>query len=455
MCLAVGTPLVESGTAGYLGQCTAILPRRTECYDCTAKEAPKTFAVCTIRSTPSAPIHCVVWAKDYLLPNLFGEQQEESIPEEIFDDTHIASLKKETEAFTALREMAASADPQYSAAVFRKVFHQDIEAIRTITSLWESRPAPRSIDLGALNVAGQPDFASWNDQDVWSLEQWTTLLFASLARLAQRAFPAGAPSVNAIAFDKDDQDTLNFVSAVANLRAHVYGIAMTSRFALKAIAGNIIPAIATTNAIAAGMIVLQAKNILAQQWSNVSDMFITSDPSRRSFFLKVRPEEPSTACSTCFAHRGLLKCNPVLFRLGDVIDRVVPKFLQRLGDPEATTEYMSVLEGARMIYDEEDMPQHKGKTLAALGAADSRFLRFQFQDGLPLLLAIQMDDSFSKGEFGVTFDLVARDMVELGRKRAHSVEEEDGSSSDLEVLAEDRSDSDLEILEPSATRVKA
>ncbi len=42
----------------------------------------------------------------------------------------------------------------------------------------------------------------------------------------------------------------------ANLRASVYGIEMKSRFIDKQMAGNIIPAIATTNAIIAGMIVM-------------------------------------------------------------------------------------------------------------------------------------------------------------------------------------------------------
>jgi ubiquitin-like 1-activating enzyme E1 B len=35
----------------------------TECYECMPKEPPKQFPVCTIRNTPSAPIHCIVWAK--------------------------------------------------------------------------------------------------------------------------------------------------------------------------------------------------------------------------------------------------------------------------------------------------------------------------------------------------------------------------------------------------------
>jgi ubiquitin-like 1-activating enzyme E1 B len=72
LCLAAQVPLVEAGTAGYLGQVTVIAKGRTECFECQPIAAPKTYPVCTIRSTPSAPIHCIVWAKDYLLPQLLG-----------------------------------------------------------------------------------------------------------------------------------------------------------------------------------------------------------------------------------------------------------------------------------------------------------------------------------------------------------------------------------------------
>jgi len=67
MCMAGNVPLVESGTAGYLGQVQPLLKDRTECFDCIPKPTPKTYPVCTIRSTPSQPIHCIVWSKSYLM----------------------------------------------------------------------------------------------------------------------------------------------------------------------------------------------------------------------------------------------------------------------------------------------------------------------------------------------------------------------------------------------------
>ena len=36
---------------------------KSECYECQPKPAAKTYPGCSIRNTPSEPIHCIVWAK--------------------------------------------------------------------------------------------------------------------------------------------------------------------------------------------------------------------------------------------------------------------------------------------------------------------------------------------------------------------------------------------------------
>ena len=89
LCLAARVPLVESGTAGHLGQVTVHLrggrepdparpwavdpgPVESECYECAPKPVPKTYPVCTIRNTPDKPVHCIVWAKELVFPRLFG-----------------------------------------------------------------------------------------------------------------------------------------------------------------------------------------------------------------------------------------------------------------------------------------------------------------------------------------------------------------------------------------------
>lgn len=76
----------------------------------------------------------------------------------------------------------------------------------------------------------------------------------------------------AITFDKDDEDTLDFVTASANLRSIVFGIETKSRFDIKQMAGNIIPAIATTNAIVAGLCVLQSFKVLKGDYSSTKEV---------------------------------------------------------------------------------------------------------------------------------------------------------------------------------------
>lgn len=63
LCLATNIPLIDAGTTGYLGQVMPIFKGATECYECTSKPAPKSYPICTIRSTPEKPVHCIVWAK--------------------------------------------------------------------------------------------------------------------------------------------------------------------------------------------------------------------------------------------------------------------------------------------------------------------------------------------------------------------------------------------------------
>lgn len=74
MCLAANVPLIESGSEGYLGQVFLIKRDVTACYECEGpRKEQRTYASCTIRNTPSLPIHCIVWGK-HLFAQLFGEE---------------------------------------------------------------------------------------------------------------------------------------------------------------------------------------------------------------------------------------------------------------------------------------------------------------------------------------------------------------------------------------------
>jgi len=283
MCLAADVPLIESGTTGFNGQVQVIKKGVTACYDCTAKETPKTFPVCTIRSTPSQPIHCIVWAKSYLLNEMFGASEDESAFDHSADDENakeIAELRKESEALRKIRQSVGTQD--FAQLLFDKVFNQDIVRLRSMEDMWKSRKPPEPLDYktvmgqAAAALASKEEILS-DGQRVWSLEENLVVFNDSLDRLARRMLemkkvqdPSGPEPM--IDFDKDDADTLDFVASSANIRSTLFAIDRKSRFDIKQMAGNIIPAIATTNAIVAGLCVLQAFKVLRGEFASTKEV---------------------------------------------------------------------------------------------------------------------------------------------------------------------------------------
>ena len=61
---------------------------------------------------------------------------------------------------------------------------------------------------------------------------------------------------------------VEFVTAAANIRAASFGIPLHSLFEAKGIAGNIMHAVATTNAVIAGLIVIEAIKVLQGDSNN-------------------------------------------------------------------------------------------------------------------------------------------------------------------------------------------
>ncbi|KAJ2781295.1 E1 ubiquitin-activating protein uba2 [Coemansia javaensis] len=378
MCLAAHVPLIESGTAGYLGQVTAISGGRTECFECRPKPAErKTYPVCTIRSTPSEPIHCIVWAKDYLFARLFGERPDDgndddddqgmSAEEKAENMAELRQLREESRALARLADAAGSAD--FARRVFDKVFSDDIARLLSMEDMWRQRRPPTRLDYDALRASCGAAFdpAQADDQAVLSPGESLALFAYAADRLAQRLAEQRQQQQQQrfLSFDKDDDDALAFVAATANLRSHAFGIERQSVFAIKAMAGNIIPAIATTNAIVAGMMVMQAMLVLTQRLDECHTAYVAYGSGRARTILREPLAAPNPRCPVCRRRYLTLRvADCAQTTLGDVL-----RFVRGLAGSARDLglgEDVSVVEGHRLLYD-PDFDDNLARPLAHLG----------------------------------------------------------------------------------------
>lgn len=372
MCLAADVPLIESGTTGFNGQVQVIKKGQTECYDCNPKPVPKTFPVCTIRSTPSQPIHCIVWAKSYLLPELSGTSEDDT---EDFDHSEdpenaeeIENLRREAQALKAIRESMGS--PDFAKKVFDKVFKEDIERLRGMEDMWKTRRPPEPLNYETLEeqAASVDTTISCNDQKVWTLAEDFVVFKDSLGRLSKRLQTLQETTKGEIkpilTFDKDDVDTLDFVAASANLRATIFGIEPKSKFDIKQMAGNIIPAIATTNAMTAGLCVLQALKVLNDDYAHAKMVFLERSGARAINSDTLKPPNPN--CPVCSVAQARVFVDPERATLNDLIEGVLR---MQLGYGEE----FSVMNEVGTLYDPE-LEDNLPKKLSELGVKNETFI---------------------------------------------------------------------------------
>lgn len=351
-------PLLESGTSGFDGYMQPIIPTETECFDCTKKETPKTFPVCTIRSTPSQPIHCIVWAKNFLFAQLFAADITNDADDETkdwgtTDEEEIKRIKQETNELQELQNIILSDDNSQIPKIIEKIFIHDIEKLLKIDNLWKTRTKP--VPLTESQIKTDLTDRDMDLSTVWPIADQIQKLSSITNKLMTRMKAEN----NHIEFDKDDEDTLEFVATAANIRSQIFHIPMKSVFDIKQTAGNIIPAIATTNAIVAGLSALVSLRVLSLlNYAKISkptelNMVFTakaSNISQNRYLTNPTLAPPNCNCPVCSrVVRGVMKIPRNLFgelKLKDLVSILAEKY-------SFDSEELSVLDttGHRLLSD--------------------------------------------------------------------------------------------------------
>ncbi len=220
--------------------------------------------------------------------------------------------------------------------VFQKIFHHDIIYLKdAFPHMWENRKPPQEISHDDI-ISGEAKFTDLSsngkevdlsnsdvrDQQLWSIADCLRNFSDSLSKLHSRLKPGVS-----LSWDKDDDDALSFVTAASNFRCYIFSIERKSKFDVKSLAGNIIPAIPSTNTIVGGCVIIQAIKLLkslagerfcarSDQWSlstaagdkEGADVFNScycyfvsnnSDPKIPKVLSASRPQVPKSKCLAC------------------------------------------------------------------------------------------------------------------------------------------------------------
>ncbi|WCJ40932.1 SUMO-activating enzyme subunit 2 [Euphorbia peplus] len=333
LCLAAEVPLVESGTTGFLGQVTVHVKGKTECYECQPKPSPKTYPVCTITSTPSKFVHCIVWAKDLLFAKLFGDKNQGNDLNVRSSDA--AESSKHAEDVFERRENEDI--EQYGRRIYDHVFGYNIELALSNEETWKNRNRPRPIFMSAMGSLGLK-----NPQDVWSLSENSRVFLEALKLF----FISREKEIGNLTFDKDDQLAVEIVTAAANIRATSFGIPLHSLFEAKGIAGNIVHAVATTNAVVAGLIVIEAIKVLEKDADSYRMTYCLEHPSKKMLLMPVEPFEPNKSCCVCSESPLSLEINTHRSKLRDFVEKIV---LAKLGMSSPL-----IMHGSSLLYEVGD-----------------------------------------------------------------------------------------------------
>ncbi len=370
MALAAKVPLVESGTAGYKGQVTVHIGGQTDCFECQPKPVPKKFPVCTIRNTPDKPIHCIVWSKDLLFPRLFGDPTAEDDASDANDKQEEGEGDGEGEEHKDIE--ISSRDPDESAQDFAvkvidDVYRKAISKLAEIEDMWKEREPPQPLDdklvkralekvKGVSQASKQTDSAARalglsNSHSVWTIEESISVFILSTEMILEQH----SSNIGMLGFDKDFDLSVDFVSAASNLRSFCYAIPLQSKFEVKGMAGNIIHAIATTNAIVAGLIVLEAQKVLLKNMSKLVTTFVQHNPTRGRLLQRIPPDKPNPKCYVCSKAMIRLEIDVESTLFGTFVDDVLCKSLV-FKDP-------TVLVGSAVHYETGDDLEEDEKAL--------------------------------------------------------------------------------------------
>ncbi|CAO2633600.1 Ubiquitin-like modifier-activating enzyme 7 [Lemmus lemmus] len=316
-------PLLEAGTQGTRGSASVFVPHVTETYNGPASAAASetaSYPLCTLRYFPSTAEHILQWARDEFeglfrlsAETINGYQQTRTSLSGI-DKTQSPTLLQQVMGVLKMRPRTWQDCVVWALGHWQLCFHDGIvELLRLFPSdkvledgtlFWSGSkrcPQPLQFDpnhdmhflyvLAAANLyaqmhglAGSQDKTSFrkllellpkpesmhpdliSDGSFTPAESGSLTALEQLEELQERLEDwSKGPPLKPVLFVKDDDSNfhMDFMVAATDLRAQNYGILPVNHAQIKQTVGQIIPAIATSTAVVAGLLGLELYKVVS------------------------------------------------------------------------------------------------------------------------------------------------------------------------------------------------
>lgn len=297
-------------------------------------------------------------------------------------------------------------DSNYDAeTLFNKFFYDDIKYLLSMSNLWKTRKPPTPIKWDSVLLKNDETDDSFMRQyhKTWSLAECAAVFADCLKKLKVNL--EKLEEGDSLVWDKDDQPAMDFVAACANIRGYIFEIARKSRFEVKSMAGNIIPAIATTNAITAGVVVMQTFKVLQNELEKCKSVYMRLRPNPRQQLLV--PEKfltaPNPNCYVCAAEPAIhLRIDTKRMHIKEFRDEVLIKTLNMV-NPDVIVDAKGVV----VISSEEGETEcNEGKLLCEMDIVDGVLLKCDdfFQNYELSIIIVHIDAERDEPMFEVIAD---------------------------------------------------
>ncbi|CAG4982614.1 unnamed protein product [Colias eurytheme] len=334
-CVYYRKPLLESGTLGTKGNTQVVVPFLTESYSSSQDPPEKSIPICTLKNFPNAIEHTLQWARDefeglfrqaaehaaqYLREPHFLERSMKlpgSQPLDALESVRNAINERPLSFDDCVTWARVHWEAQYSNQIKQLLYNFPPDQVTTSGApFWSGPkrcPAPLTFDpnndlhldyvVAAANLRAQvygiptcvdreriakladsikvPEFKPRSGVKIAvtdaQLQQSNDEMDQDRVKNIVSDLPPpsklGNLKITPLDFEKDDDTNfhMDFIVAASNLRAANYNIPPADRHRSKLIAGKIIPAIATTTSVVAGLVCLELYKLA--QGFNTLDVF--------------------------------------------------------------------------------------------------------------------------------------------------------------------------------------